>query len=75
VATIIIDFSSHFDDVTILAEGSTESRTRLYQMGINKFRNEIESIFDIYGLIKESGWKPFQSGINYDALLVLKKKD
>jgi hypothetical protein len=75
VATIVMDFSSNFDDITILAEGSTNSRTRLYQMGINKLKKEIEPVFDVYGLDKKSGWEPFQSGINYDALLVIKKKD
>jgi hypothetical protein len=36
IAAIIIDFSNHFGDVAIFEEGSTTTRTRLYQMGINK---------------------------------------
>jgi hypothetical protein len=74
IAAIVIDFSDHFGDVTIFAEGSTTTRTRLYQMGINKFRKEIESVFDVYGFANKSGWESFQTGINYDALLVRLKK-
>jgi hypothetical protein len=74
IATIVIDFSNHLGDVAIFAEGSTDTRTRLYQMGINKFKREIESVFNVYGFANKSGWEFFQTGINYNALLVRRKK-
>jgi hypothetical protein len=74
VAAVVIDFSNRHKDVTIFAEGSTQARTRKYQMGIGKFKNEIESIFDVYGFGNKSKWEKFQTGINYEALLVRRKK-
>jgi hypothetical protein len=36
-AAIVSDFLDVFGKVIVHAEGSTPSRTRLYQIGINKF--------------------------------------
>lgn len=73
VAASVIDFSDHYPDVFIYAEGSTTSRTRRYQMGINKFRDEIESLFEIFGLIENEGFVPFEPGKNYKAFVVKRK--
>lgn len=60
------------DNIAIYAEGSTPSRTRLYQMSINNNREEVEKLLDVFGY-KDEMWHPFESGRNYEAFLVTKK--
>lgn len=73
VANTTLEFTSHFPDCRIVATGSTLARTRLYQMGIAKHYEEISKIFDIQGLTKAGGWRPFKGGENYLALLISRK--
>jgi hypothetical protein len=73
IAAIVIDFSTRFPEAVIYATGSTDSRTRKYQMGINKYFKDIEILFDIYGFVEATGWEDFNQGINYDAFLVRRK--
>ena len=60
-------------DAWILATGSSASRTRLYQIGIAKYYQDITEEFEIYGLIEEN-WELFESGKNYLAFLAKRKK-
>ncbi len=69
IAGIVVTFISLFEDAIIYAEGNTPARTRRYQIEINKFQDEIEEIFHIYGR-KNNSWKKFQKNINYDAFMV-----
>lgn len=73
VAATVIDFSNHYPDALIYAEGSTTSRTRRYQMGINKYWQDISELFEVFGLIENEGFKPFERGKNYLAFVVRKK--
>jgi hypothetical protein len=73
VANTVIDFTNHYLGVIIYAEGSTLSRTRRYQMGINKYWHEIEPLFDVAGLVENEGFQPFVKGINYKAFAVKRK--
>ena len=45
VADTVIDFTKCHSNVFIFAQGSTSARTRLYQMGIASFWNEIAPLF------------------------------
>jgi len=63
VAATVLDFTERNPGAIIYAEGTTPSRTRLYQMGISANRIEINDLFNIYGYW-QGGWKPFQSGHN-----------
>ncbi|WP_343672506.1 hypothetical protein [Chitinophaga sp.] len=72
VASSVLDIMSHYDDVAIRAVGSTPARTRLYQMGINAIKKEIESQFNIYGF-KDDEWHKIESCKNYNAFLLTKK--
>ncbi|MDX2196801.1 MAG: hypothetical protein NW207_10315 [Cytophagales bacterium] len=56
----------------IFATGSTPSRTRLYQIGIAKYYQDINEEFEIYGEIGEV-WELFEHGKNYTAFLAKKK--
>jgi hypothetical protein len=75
VASTVIDFTNRYPDKTIFLVGSTVSRTRRYQMGINKYWDEIKPLFEVYGLIGSEGFYPFESGVNYFAFLVIRKKE
>jgi hypothetical protein len=56
-------------EAILFAEGSTKSRTRLYQMGISKISDDFFEMFEIEGLI-DGGWEPFQKGKNYESFLL-----
>ena len=53
----------------VFIEGSTLSRTRLYQMAINKFLPELEQKFIILGYIG-SNIEDFERGKNYNSFVV-----
>ncbi|HEY5325718.1 MAG TPA: hypothetical protein VIJ27_01855 [Mucilaginibacter sp.] len=72
VAHTINDFCDHYGDHYIYAEGSTSSRTRLYQISISRQLHEISIDFDVYGL-KYGIFHKFQKNVNYDAFLVKRK--
>ena len=72
VAFAALQFSYHFNNPYIYAEGSTPARTRLYQMGISNMWESIREIFDIYGA-REGYWERFRKGVNYSAFLVKRK--
>jgi hypothetical protein len=72
IAATVLDFTRHFKIVSIYAIGSTPSRTRLYQMGINAYLEEIQSAFHILGILLDE-WKEFKRGVNYQAFVVTKK--
>ena len=71
VATLYAFFDTH-PDAYVYATGSTDSRTRLYQMGISKYLEEGLNDFDIFGEIR-SEWEEFNRGTNYASFLVKTK--
>jgi len=74
VSATIVDFTNHYPNAVIYAEGSTISRTRRYQMGINKYWKEIKPVFDVFGLTENEGFMPFEKGMNYLAFVAIRKK-
>jgi len=73
VANIVVAFTARFPDIMVYAQGSTPARTRLYQMGIKTYWNEIEPVFHVFGF-HDNSWQPFENNINYSAFFVLRKK-
>ncbi|BAU54619.1 DUF6934 family protein [Mucilaginibacter gotjawali] len=73
VAQTVIDFMLQHPHATVLAKGSTPSRTRLYQMGISQFWDEIGMMFEIKGFI-DNGWQPYERGKNFEAFVIVKSK-
>lgn len=49
VALTVLDFFEAHPDSVVIAKGSTPSRTRLYQMGINKNLDIITTRLDVFG--------------------------
>ena len=72
VAHTILEFTNDHPDSRILFAGSTESRTRLYQIAISKNLKEINKLFDIQGF-KNGYWKEFRPGGNFVAFLIKRK--
>src|SRR5450755_286296 len=64
IGQTILQFVSHFPNANILIVGSTNSRTRLYQMAINQNIKEIDELFDVDAL-KNDHWEKFKAGKNF----------
>lgn len=75
VAATVISFTNLFPESIIYSEGSTDSRTRLYQIGINKYWHEISALFEVYGLIEDEGLVRFERNKRYKAFVVRRKKN
>jgi len=71
VAATLQVFMNHYPEAIVIATGSTEARTRLYQMGIAKSFETIQRDYLVLGL-KENNWEPFQKNMTYEAFLVKK---
>lgn len=69
VAKIVLDFLELNPHATVMATGSTASRTRLYQMNINFCYFDLLHLFEIKGF-KNSKWESFESGKNYQAFSI-----
>jgi hypothetical protein len=72
IAYAVLVFTNEFPHASIYVEGSTAARTRLYQMGIGKFHEEIVQDFILLGL-KDERWEVFQKNVNYDSFVVKRK--
>jgi hypothetical protein len=72
VAETVLDFTKYRPDAFIFVQGSTAARTRLYQMGIFAFWDEINSLFMVLGYLNEE-WEPFTKGKNYESFLIKRK--
>lgn len=72
VAATLYAFTNGHPDATVIATGSTEARTRLYQMGIANNLSTIEKDFIVLGLV-DINWEPFSKNITYGAFLVRRK--
>jgi hypothetical protein len=72
VAMMVIDFMERRPDAIILIQGSTLSRTRLYQMKISLYWSKINQYYEVYGEFGKD-WAPFQKGVNYKRFLIFKK--
>lgn len=84
VASIALEFLRRHPTASIYAAGSTSSRTRLYQMGINRILPSLKQ-YEIAGLIVDRDpdgntpddyfdwkgkWTKIEKGVAYDAFLL-----
>ncbi len=72
VVSALYAFCDRYPDAFIYATGSTNSRTRLYRMGITKFLEELKIDFYIYGQIGDDFYD-FETNENYIGFLVQRK--
>lgn len=74
VAETVVDFLVVYPHAVIFAEGSTASRTRLYQMNILSYWKEIkQGSYIVQGYVNGS-WQPFEKGINFEAFIIRKNQ-
>jgi hypothetical protein len=73
VAETIIIFTNVYPKAQIYFEGSNNVRTRLYQMAISKYIDELTETFVIKGYIVDM-WFPYEKNVNYEAFLITRKK-
>jgi len=72
VASTVYAFTEKYPESWVYATGSNKARTRLYRMGINKYFEEMDKDFEIYGL-RNQEWEIFVKNTEYEAFLVKKK--
>jgi len=72
VAMIVFCFTDIFRRSMVRFSGSNLARTRLYQININKFLDEIQEEFEVLGYI-HNRLEPFQKKVNYDGFLITRK--
>jgi hypothetical protein len=72
VANAVNAFCDHHGNHYIYAEGRNPARTRLYQISISRFWNEISNEFDVYSIIDGVSYS-FQQNVNDEAFLVKRK--
>lgn len=74
VAMTVYAFLERYPRRAVIFQGSSPARTRLYRMAISKAFEDLESVFEIKGLLKtEDGntlLEDFEKGKNYMAFLV-----
>jgi Family of unknown function (DUF6934) len=68
LAEIIVEFLSVYPWTRILIRGSTAARTRLYQLHINKYQEDISGHLLIWGY-REGQWEVMEQGRNYESFL------
>lgn len=71
VLSILNNFLQNNPKSSVLVVGSTLSRTRLYQMVINRYYDDFSSFFEIFGR-KHGQFEVFQKNENYESFLVRK---
>ncbi len=72
VAMIVFCFTDIFRRSMVRFWGSSLSRTRLYQINIGKFLNEIQDEFVVLGSV-DNRLELFQKEVNYDGFLITRK--
>lgn len=68
VVDAVFAFLDQYPTSWVFASGSTAARTRLYQIGISKYYDEISAKLEIYGQIDDE-WRPFERDRNYLSFL------
>ena len=74
VVAAVYAFVDKHPDAWVYATGTTEARTRLYRMGINKYFDIVQADFEIMGE-QQNEWEWYEKGKDYQAFAVQRKKD
>ena len=74
VASTVYAFVEHYPKAWIYMIGSTPVRTRLYQVGLNLYYDEIVKDFAVLGFLDDE-WHKFQKNQNYNAFILTLKQN
>lgn len=69
VMTAIVDFLTQYPQSKIYLIGNTESRTRLYQIAINKVLTQIKTDLSVLGYY-ENRWVSFEPNRKFESFLI-----
>ena len=72
VGMTVYDFFEEHPYATVYLKGSTGSRTRLYQISITKFIEQITIDFDVYGELEDQ-FERFRKYVSYNGFLIQKR--
>ena len=72
VAAIVLDFTDIFNRAVIRIKGGDDARTRLYQMRINKYLDEINEIFNVCGDL-DGDLIEFQKNVKYNKFFIARR--
>ncbi len=73
VADAVFDFTERYPERYIFFTGSSLERTRLYRIAITINYDELDEIFDIWGLVENEGFEQFEKQRNYSGFLIKRK--
>jgi len=73
VASTLHEFFNEYPNAIVYSKGGSTSRTRLYQINISKYLNEIVSEFEVFGEL-EDNIERFKKGVNYLGFYVVRHK-
>jgi len=73
VAFIALDFVDRFPNALLYIEGSTPARTRKYQIAISRHFEDIDELFNIFGITKQGEINEFTKNVNYEGFLFKSK--
>ncbi len=69
VMAVVLDHLSRFPRSSIIITGNSPSRTRLYQIAINKIGDDLKRQLKILGY-QRSGWRIFEPNQSYESFLI-----
>lgn len=72
VVSAVFAFTDKYPDAWVYATGSTTARTRLYRMGINKYLEDVEAEFYVFGELGDD-WVPYEGTIYFEGYAVKRK--
>jgi hypothetical protein len=73
VASTMHEFFNENPNAIVYSKGSSTSRTRLYQINISKYLDEIVTEFEVFGELEDK-IERFKKGINYLGFYVIRHK-
>jgi len=73
VALIARDFILKHPGIILFIEGTSKAKTRLYQINISKYLEEIKQDLEIQGS-RNDEWELFRKDTNYDAFIAMPRK-
>lgn len=72
VVSAVFAFTDLNKNAWVYATGSNKARTRLYRMGVNKYLDEVEKDFWVFGMLNGE-WEKFEKEADYTAFVVRRK--
>jgi hypothetical protein len=66
-------FSFYYPSASIIFTGSNQQRTRVYDLLVKRYREELSTYYNVLGF-REGSWEKIDSHYKYEGFLLLPKK-